>query len=130
MKKLILTFFAVALYLFAQSQTIIIPDNTCMGDKRYIYQIPKRGVLIHIRCKTNIKEDLFILKNNNESLYGKVLNENYEMIPGKKKVKSFGPNFLLIEVVGKNISYKYDFDLGSWVRLEKKPPTWSTGERE
>lgn len=113
MKKLILAFFAAALCLFAQSQTIIIPDNTCMGDKRYIYQIPKRGVLIHIRCKTNTKEDLFILKINNESLYGKVLNENYEMVPGKKKVKSFGPNFLVIEVVGKNISYKYDFDLGS-----------------
>lgn len=114
------------------SQANLIEKSTCIDGKRNTYQIPTRGILVYVYCKEKGGKsfDIFIMKENLQAENGEMINENYEMVRGRKKIESIGPDFFVTSVRGQDFRYKYDFRTKSWTKIEKKPPTWSTGQRE
>ncbi|MDQ5901567.1 MAG: hypothetical protein QG580_282 [Patescibacteria group bacterium] len=130
MKKLAILLFGLFLCIKTSGQTVLSLEQTCKGDKKESYNIPGVGILIHIKCTGEKTKDLFVIKSNHDAEYGLLLNDEYVMQEGKKKIESYGTKFFIVKVIGKNIKYKYDFALKSWTKIEKKPPTWRTGDRE
>lgn len=130
MKTLTIFFFGLFLCIKTSGQTVISINQTCQNDKKETYNIPGVGVLVHIKCKGKKTKDLFVIKSSYDAEYGLLLNDQYEMSQGKKKIESYGTKFFIVRAKGKNIKYKYDFTLKSWTKIEKKPPTWRTGDRE
>ena len=104
--------------------------NICIKAERRLYVVPNVGTIHHIRCRKSSGGDVFVLANNSQSMYGCLLNGTYKFASTKMKIESVGSDFFIVKAVGMNIKYKYDFRFNSWTTLSKKPPGWSTGNRE
>jgi hypothetical protein len=130
MKNLTILLFLLLVSLnkgFAQEKI----EFTCPNGKYKFHHAINRGTVLHIRCKHHKGGNLFFLLENANDKTGILLNpEPLENGRPKMKIRSVGPEFFVVQVVGKPHVYKFNWNANTWTRLEKIQTGQSSSQRE